>query len=202
MLLNYFMNSDLYTPVVFRQTLLFAILGMVFAGCLLSAAQAGVAKALKETETGLSLHPLKMLRLNNLLFAALYLLFGTAMIPAGKPTKSKLKTFLTAAAVPAAGLLFGWGCILLYAATSLVILRSLTISLATFFISGGIFSLLPFPGLPGGNILACLLPEKIRKPYLSLKEYLPLFAVLAAGLLARSGLADNMIAAIITGIGN
>ena len=86
---------------------------------------------------------------------------------------------------------------MLYAATTVIILRSFLLALATALVSGGIFSLCPLPGLPGGNLVACLLPEKLKNKWETFKEYLPLAATIAAGLLARSGMADTVIAAVI-----
>lgn len=197
MLLDYFMNPELYTAADFWQTLFFTAAGFLFAAYLFAAVQASAALLLREKEADLSFHPIRLFTLRKGILAALYLLFGTAFISAGKPTGSRFKTFLTAVSVPLFGLLAGWGCVMLYAATTVIILRSFLLALATAFVSGGIFSLCPLPGLPGGNFVACLLPEKLKNKWETFKEYLPLTATIAAGLLARSGIADTVIAAVI-----
>lgn len=194
MLLDYFMNPDLYTSDVFWQTFLFSAAGLLIAGLLFREVTTAVSHALREKEV--SFNPLKMPKIS-LLFFLIYLLFGTAMIPAAPPAKTKIKTFLSALSVPLFGLAAGFGCVTLYATTSVIMLRSLLLSLATAFVSGGVFSLIPFPGLPGGNIIAALLPEKIAGKWINLDRYLPFAAVIVAGLLARSGTTDAVIAKII-----
>ena len=184
----------------FFLTLLVVVLAAMIAIYINVFFQAIIATILKvkEKQPTVSFNPLKQLTLYNLFGITLYSFFGCGHSKAPKTTNSKAKDVIIALAGPVLSVCLAILFSILYGYYYEIEFFEYLYFIAAALIGFAILNILPLPGCNGGNVIAAILPEKVRNLFLSWRKYFVLFVVIAAGLLARSGLVFKIISIILS----
>lgn len=184
----------------FFLTLLVAVLAAIIAiyvNVFFQAIMATILKV-KEKQPAISFNPLKQLTLYNLFGITLYSFLGCGHSKAPKTTNSKIKDIIIALSGPVLSVGLAILFSILYGYFYEIDFFEYLYFISAALVGFAILNILPLPGCNGGNVIAAILPEKIRNIFLSWEKYSVLFVVIAAGLLARSGLVFKIISIILS----
>lgn len=202
MILDRLINSP-YTITFnssFFLTLLVAIVSAFIAIYINAFFQAIFARILgiKEKQLATSFNPLKQFNFYNLFGITLYVFFGCGYSKAPKTTNSKAKDFILALSGPVLSVGLAILFSILYGYFYETAFFEYLYFIAAASVGFAVLNILPLPGCNGGNIISVILPKKARELFLSWSKYSVIFVVIAAGILARSGLIFKIISTILS----